>query len=202
MPSFFLGETLKYLFLLFQAGAGAQNAILSATPHVFTTEAHLIPVGRWRQRRAAAATQEVALQPSGVNSPVAASASNSSAGTCSVEHCVGVVCRCGWQHQHMCHVEPWWQLQSFAPRKPLRAPVHLRAQMAAVAARRRAAAQEAKKARDAAAEAGVGAGGGGGQQKPARLSAGGLGKFDILHQGDHVWLHSLRSNEVRAHGYG
>lgn len=43
MPSFFTGETLKYLYLLF---AGPPEWLVR-TPHVFTTEAHVIPVQRW-----------------------------------------------------------------------------------------------------------------------------------------------------------
>ena len=47
MESFFLSETLKYLFLLFDAGAGGQNAFNDRdNQYVFSTEGHIFPVER------------------------------------------------------------------------------------------------------------------------------------------------------------
>ena len=47
MESFFLSETLKYLFLLFDAGAGGQSAFNDRdNQYVFSTEGHIFPVER------------------------------------------------------------------------------------------------------------------------------------------------------------
>ena len=47
MESFFLSETLKYLFLLFDAGAGGQSAFNDPeNSYVFTTEGHIFPLER------------------------------------------------------------------------------------------------------------------------------------------------------------
>ena len=47
MESFFLSETLKYLYLLFDAGAGGDSPFNQQTQnYVFTTEGHVIPVYR------------------------------------------------------------------------------------------------------------------------------------------------------------
>ncbi|KDQ09550.1 glycoside hydrolase family 47 protein [Botryobasidium botryosum FD-172 SS1] len=45
MPSYFFAETLKYLYLLFQ-----EDTHWSLDKYVFNTEAHPIPVFRWRQQ--------------------------------------------------------------------------------------------------------------------------------------------------------
>jgi mannosyl-oligosaccharide alpha-1,2-mannosidase len=48
MESFFLGETLKYLYMLFEdapASGGASQGILPLDKIVFNTEAHPLPIG-------------------------------------------------------------------------------------------------------------------------------------------------------------
>jgi hypothetical protein len=39
MESFFLSETLKYLYLLFD-----ENNVVHRRPHIFSTEAHFVPM--------------------------------------------------------------------------------------------------------------------------------------------------------------
>ena len=50
--SFFLAETLKYLFLLFDDDNPLHTTAANGTSFVFTTEAHLFPVTRESQHKA------------------------------------------------------------------------------------------------------------------------------------------------------